>query len=53
MANYITKLGSLNDDFVNKFAAVNQKYEIEKAKILDEDEELVEKLNEELNELKK
>ena len=41
LATYITKLGSLNDDFVSKFGTVNQKYEIEKAKILDEDEELV------------
>ena len=33
--NYILKLGTLNDDFVAKFVTFNQKYEIEKAKILD------------------
>lgn len=47
------KLGTLNDDFISQFNTLNQKYEIEKAKILDNDEELVEKLTEELAELKK
>jgi hypothetical protein len=32
---FSSRLGTINDSFVNKFAQINQKYEIEKAKILD------------------
>jgi hypothetical protein len=38
---------------VKDFVAIGQKYEIERAKILDDDEELVEKLNAELERFKK
>lgn len=37
-----------NDNFIKQFGTLNQKYEIEKAKILDEDEETVDKLKEQL-----
>lgn len=38
------KIGVQNDNFIKEFSGLNQKYEIEKAKILDDDEETVEKL---------
>jgi hypothetical protein len=38
---------------VKDFTSMNQKHELEKAKILDDDEELVEKLNGELEAFKK
>jgi type VI protein secretion system component VasK len=45
-------LGTRSDDFVKKWAAFLQDYEVQKAKVLDEDDEVVEKLNNELNNLK-
>lgn len=51
-SQFIMKIAEENDNFVKDFGKLNQQYEIEKAKILDEDDELVEKLNLELNQLK-
>lgn len=44
-SNFILKIGQENDNFIKDFGKLNTDYEIEKAKILDNDEELVEKLN--------
>ena len=45
-------LGTRSDDFVKKWATFLQDYEVQKAKVLDEDDEIVEKLTNELNALK-
>lgn len=46
MIGFVQKIAEENDSFIKEFGNLNQKYEMEKAKILDEDEELVEKLKE-------
>ncbi len=37
LLKFINLVGQNNDDFVKEFMSANQKYEIEKAKILDDD----------------
>lgn len=43
MISFINKIAEENDNFIKEFGLLNQKYEIQKARILDDDEELVEK----------
>ena len=50
---FFSTIAQTNDDFVKEFTSMNQKHELEKAKILDDDEELVEMLNGELEAFKK
>lgn len=52
LSQFLGDLGVRTDDFVKKWAAFLQDYEVQKAKNLDEDDEIIEKLTNELNALK-
>ncbi len=49
---FMSELGKRSDEFVKKWGTLTQEYELQKAKILDSDDEIVEKLTGELNDLK-
>lgn len=49
---FLLELGKRSDDFVKKWSSLSQQYQLQKAKILDEDDQIVEKKMDELNTLK-
>jgi hypothetical protein len=53
IAKFMFKLGQKNDENRKAGETTQQSYELSKAKIADEDEEKVERLNGELDQLKK
>jgi hypothetical protein len=41
LAQFLGEVGSKNDDFGKKWSALTHEYEVEKAKVLDDDDEIV------------
>jgi hypothetical protein len=41
LAQFLSEIGGKNDDFGKKWTTLSHEYEVEKAKILDDDDEIV------------